>query len=265
LALITVLTMPFIIPAFAETTTAFFNVSLTISNAVPTIVSVNAISDTPSEGTTKLVTFYFNASDSNGVSDIPASNALVIINQSGESLTSGTCIVVGTPSTIMYRYECNVSVSYFHLPGAWTINASVYDGASSRATDLSAIYTNGNLYGISLKTNSLTFSGSPGQNDVNASNNPQVLNNTGNRVINSVNLTAYNLANGQNFIGAGNFSANVSDSAVGQALSNNTAVNIASSTVAIQGTKDMFIYLDVPTGVTNTTYTSIGSWVVTID
>lgn len=123
IALITVLTLPLVFPTFAGTS-ALFNVSLTITNSAPTIVSVDAISDTPSEGTTKVVSFYFNASDSNGVSDIPASNALVKINRSGTTLTSGSCVVVGSTST-MNRYQCNLTVDYYNLPGAWSINASI--------------------------------------------------------------------------------------------------------------------------------------------
>lgn len=261
--MIILLTAPFIIPAFAGTS-AYFNVSLTISNAVPTIVSVDAISDTPAEGTTKVVSFYFNASDANGVSDIPGSNALIKINRSGVTLTSSPCSVVGSTAT-MNRYQCDLTINYYNLPGAWTINASVYDGASAIATDLTQTYTNGNVYGISLKTDSLTFSGSPGENDVNASNNPQVVNNTGNNAITTLNLTAYNLANGGTHIGAGNFTANVTDSTAGQTLINNTPVTISGSGVSVLGTRDMYIYLDVPTGIGNGSYTSTNSWIVTIN
>ncbi len=264
LAFCTILTLPFIIPAFAGTS-AYFNVSLTISNAAPVIVSVDAISDTPTEGTTKVVSFYFNASDTNGVSDIPASNALVKINRSGVELSSGSsCEVIGSTST-MNRYQCNITINYYNLPGSWTINASVFDGASALATNVTQTYTNGNVYGISLKTNSLTFSGSPGQSDVNASNNPQTVNNTGNNAITSLNVTAYNLANGGTFIGVGNFSVNITSAATGQTLINNTPVTVSGSSVAVQGSRDLNIFLDVPNGITNGTYTSTNSWIVTIN
>ncbi|MGV8150339.1 MAG: hypothetical protein ACP5NV_01285 [Candidatus Woesearchaeota archaeon] len=262
-ALALALTIPFTLPTFAGTT-ALFNVSLTISNAAPTIVYVDAISDTPSEGTTKVVSFYFNASDSNGVADIPSSNALIKINRSGVTLTSAPCSVVGGTATVN-RYQCDVTVNYYNLPGAWTINASIYDGAFATATNTSQIYTNGNVYGISLKTNSLTFSGSPGDNDVTASNNPQTVNNTGNNAITSLNITAYSLASGATLIGAGNFSANVSNNAIGQILANNTAITIASSSVAVQNSRDLYIFLDVPAGIPDGTYTSTSSWIVTMN
>ena len=99
------------------------------------------------------------------------------------------------------------------MPGAWTINASIFDGAAASASNTSAYLTLGTTYAISLKTTSLTFSGSPGQNDLNASNNPQLVNNTGNGAFSQINLTAYELKAGSNYIGAGNFSANTSDSA----------------------------------------------------
>lgn len=264
LVLCAILTLPFIIPAFAGTS-AYFNVSLTISNAAPTIVSVDAISDTPTEGTTKVVSFYFNASDTNGVSDIPASNALVQINRSGVTLSSGSaCAVIGSTAT-MNRYQCNVTINYYNLPGSWTINASVFDGASALATNVSQIYTNGNVYGITLSTNSLTFSGSPGQNDISASNNPQVVNNTGNNAITSINITAVNLANGGSYIGVGNFTANITNAATGQTLVNNTPTTISGSSVAVQGTRNLYLFLDIPSGLTNGTYTSTSSWTVTMN
>ena len=263
LILTSILILPFIFPTFAGTT-ALFNISLTISNSAPTIVSVDTVSNTPAEGTTKLISFYFNASDANGVSDIPGSNAVVRINKSGVALASSPCIVIGSTTT-MNRYQCNLTINYYNIPGTWTINASVYDGASATATDLTQAYTNGNVYGISLKTNSLTFSGTPGQANVSASNNPQNVNNTGNNVITSLNITAYALANGGTIIGTGNFSANTTNSAAGQTLINNTAVAIVTSDVAVEGTRDVYIYLNVPTGLSNGTYTSTNSWIVTMN
>lgn len=263
LTLSIILLLPFIFPTFAGTT-ALFNVSLIISNAAPTIVVVESVSNTPSEGTTKIVQFLFNASDVNGVGDIPASNALVRINQSGTTLTSSSCEVIASTATVN-SFSCNITINYYNLPGAWTINASVYDGASALATDLTKLYTNGNVYGITLKTNSLTFSGSPGQNDINASNNPQTVNNTGNNVIPTLNLTAYDLRNGAVFIGSANFTVNVTNNAVGQVLSNNTPITIAESNVSVQGSNDLYVFLDIPTGVTNGTYASTQAWVLTIN
>jgi len=243
---------------------SYFNVSLTLNNVPPVVTYVAPITDSPSEGTTHLVMFTFNASDNNGVGDIPASNANVNINNSGTVRSSGyTCIVTGTSGTTN-RYECNVSVNYFDPAGKWTINASVYDGSASRAENLTQNLTLGTIYAISLKTNSLTFSGSPGQSGVNASNNPQIVNNTGNAAFNQINLTAYNLASGSNYVGAGNFTVNTSDNAVGQALANNTAVTVLASNLSILSTRGLYVYLNIPSAVANGTYTSVNSWVVTM-
>ena len=242
-----------------------FTVSLTLNNSAPTITAVQAVSDSPAEGTTKAISFYFNASDGNGAQDIPAANAQVIINKSGQTTrASGSiCTILSTVGTTN-AYQCNVTIYYYDGPGSWTINASVFDGASSMANNLSVLYTNGNIFGIGLKLATMTFSGSPGQENISASNNPQVINNTGNNAFTKLNLTAYNLMSGSNVIAAGNFTANITSSGgLGQTLSNGTSIALTNSNISVQSTTNMYVYIDVPLGVGNGTYTSQAAWIVT--
>jgi hypothetical protein len=262
-AILSVLILPNIKFASSLGNISYFNVSLTISNSIPSVIYVAAVSDSPSEGTTKVITFNFNASDANGVSDIPAGNALVKINKSGTTYTSGACIDRGSSGTTQ-KYECNVTINYYDTPGIWTINASVFDGAAATADNTSQYLTLGTTYAISLKTTSLTFSGTPGQNGVSASNNPQVVNNTGNGAFSQINLTAYELKSGSNYIGASNFSVNTTNNATGQTLINNTMVLVANSSLAVNNSRNLYVYLNVPNGVANATYTSVSSWIVTM-
>jgi hypothetical protein len=267
LLILTIIITPALIPVFGvpgNMTT--FNVSLAVNSGTPTITYVQAISDSPNEGTTKLVSFYFNATHPNGVSNIPAGNANVQINQTGTTLTQTGCVVKATDGVSLNMYECNITIYFYTSPGTWTINATITDLAANKATNTTKSYTNGNTYGIVLKTTSVSFSGTPGTNDNAAAQNPQYVNNTGNVAFNYVNLTAYNLQSGANFIGAGNFTANTtSSSGPGHILLNNTAVTLTGSSIAIQGSRDIYIYADIPTGTPNGTYTNINDWRVTVN
>ena len=243
--------------------TAGFNISLTLTNVAPTITYVAPVSDSPNAGTTKTITFTFNASDLNGVGDIPFDNALVIINNSAVTHTSSSCIVNETSGTTN-RFDCYVDVDYDDAAGAWTINASVFDGASAMATDLSEELTLGTTYSISLNRTSLTFSGSAGDNNVAPSNAPQSVLNKGNGAFTNMNITAFDLVGGTSSIAASQFNANITDTPAGTAMDNNTPVAIAGGTLGVSGSRDVFIYLDIPEGVADTTYTSSDEWIVSM-
>lgn len=261
--LVLAISVPAIMPALAGNSSTF-NVSLTINNADPQIDTVAAISDSPAEGTTKAVSFYFNASDANGVGDIPQANAQVTITNGGDSYSSSSCTATALTST-QNEYECNITINYYDTPGTWDINASVFDGGSVLAEDTtSADLTLGTTYGMALLKNSLTFSGDPGDTDVNASNAPQIVNNTGNAAFSQLDLKAYEIVSGGNNIGAGNFTGGTSaDPGAGQQLINNTDVTLTSSGVSVQGTTDVYVYLDIPAGTPDGDYSASNLWVVT--
>jgi hypothetical protein len=262
---ITIIITPMMMPVFGvlgNSTT--FNVTLIVNSGSPTITNVEAITDSPNEGTTKIISFYFNATHPNGVINIPATGADIRINQSGTTLTDNGCIVKSTAG-ITNRYECNITIDYYTSPGDWTINATIVDLVANSVSNTGSSYTNGNTYGITLKTVSVSFAGIPGATDVGATQNPQYVNNTGNVAFNQINLTAYNLVSGADSIGAGNFTANTtSSSGAGHILSNNTAITLTNSSIPVQGSRNMYIYADIPAGIANGTYTNVNPWIVTV-
>lgn len=260
----TVLAVPAVWIALAGNSSTF-DVSLTLNNALPSITEVAAVSTSPSEGTTKVVSFQFNATDSNGVADIPAANANVSITQGAVTLNASSCDATALSST-KNEYTCNITINYYHLPGTWDINASIFDGASASDYDATtADLTMGTTYGIDLDVGTLTFSGDPGDSDVNASNAPQVVNNKGNAAFSYLELKAYDLVDGSNNVGAGNFTAGASSNpASGIVLVNNTDVNLTTATsVAVEGSRNLWVYLDIPAGTPDGSYTASSLWVVT--
>lgn len=264
ISMVTVM-LPSIVSVFgAAGNTTAFNVTVTINSGSPSIIFVQNISDSPNEGTTKTVVFYFNATHPNGVANIPATNAIVKINQTGVVLNSTGCQINATDSITVNKFACNITLNYYNLPGFWTINATIVDLSGNSASNFSGNYTNGNTYGVTIKTNSMTFSGSPGST-VSSTENPQYINNTGNIAYTQINLTAYDLLSGSNRIAANNFTANVSDGlGAGSRLTNASGVILNGSSVAVQGQRTMYLYLDIPVGASNGTYSSVTSWVATL-
>ncbi len=240
-----------------------FNVSLTINNAGPTITWVQNLNEFPTEGSQKTIYVLFNASDSNGVADIPSSSAQVIINNSGSTHTSSGCVVSANTATVN-QYNCTLVIDFYDSAGRWSINASVYDGASSMAQNITEAVTLGYTYGIRIKTTSLTFSGTPGQQNVAPSNQPQVVNNSGNGAFTQLSLTAFDLQSGSNIIGVGNFTVNTTDaSGNGQIMLNNSGVVLTNSAIAVQGNSTLYVYLDIPTPLPDGSYTSEQEWTIT--
>ena len=124
-------------------------------------------------------------------------------------------------------------------------------------------YTNGDTYGIAFKSALVQFSGTPG-NAVAASGNPQWLNNTGNKGYGQINLTAFNLVSGSNTIGAGNFTANTTNDALGQTLVNNSMVTLANSNISVNQSRNLYLWANIPIGISNGTYNSSNSWIITV-
>jgi hypothetical protein len=263
ITILIVLMMPGVRPAFGVSgNITYFNVTATVNGGSPTVTYVYAINDSPNEGTTKVVHFYFNATHPNGVANIPAQYASIRINQSGTTLISSGCSVLSTDGVTLNRYDCNVTIYFYTLPGAWTINATISDAASNIATNTGSAYTNGNTYGVTLDKNTMGFGGNAGASGVPSTDNPQKVNNTGNVAYGQINITAISLQSGVNVIGAGNFTANTT--AAAQQLANNTPVTITDSSIAVNGSRNVYLYLNIPSGVSNGTYTSTGQWTVTV-
>lgn len=269
IAILAMLMIPFILKTEAATT-GTFNVTLEITNAPPTVIWVNdSISLSPSEGSRTLVTVNFNASDNNSAADLDDTTAQVWINFSSEtSRGNDTCAVVAESGNIV-TYECTFYMHYWDADGAWTINASVEDLSGEYAQNLSATVTYGDLAAMQVIKANMTFDGVPGDENVSSAENPQIINNTGNRDFSEVNITAYELQGVTNpayTIGAGNFSVNVSNSPIGQMMQNATSILIPDSTLprGNQSTEDLYVYLDIPTGILGQTYKAAELWEIEV-
>ncbi len=249
----------------AGAVTDSFTASLTVTNAAPLVYFVDASQSlTGSAGTSAAVYVFFNATDTNGYTDINVSNASVTITNGSTTLYSTGCVLF-SGSGQNARINCTVSLRYYDPAGIWVINASVRDNSTNFAQNFTQTLTVNALDAISLVSSSISFSGAPGASDVAPTPTSQVVNNTGNRNYTSINLTGYAFTSGTNTIHIGNVTANVTASGgLGQILINNTEVLLNSSnlTYGAVATRNIFFYLDIPSGQTSGSYSAQASWVV---
>jgi len=243
-----------------------FGASATVTNNAPTLSvdpSQNVGSGTPA--TCKAVYLYFNASDTNGASDLNDSTAKVIITKaSNGDRASTSCSMSGVDGNTR-RYNCTVDIWYFDESGAWSINASIKDNSGNFVQDTTQSATLGSIDNIVLVNSSIAFSGSPGTTNNPSSPNPQVINNTGNLNYNTVNLTGISFLSGTDVLSVGNVSVNVTNSGgLGQALANNTPVTVSSSTLnrGNNSVEDLYFWLNIPGGQPSGSYAATSSWTI---
>lgn len=266
LATIIAITTPLVILTSGATTDTF-SVSTTVGNSAPQIVWVEAPTETPNAGTTKVITIDFNVTDNNSVTDIDTASSSANITKAGEAdrLSTACWSVSNSSDQKTQRIRCNITIYYYDADGAWDICVYATDGTASDSDCTSSDLTMNSLDDISVVETSLSFSGSPGEQDVAATENPLTINNTGNQVYTGIDLTAYNLTGGGDTIGATNFAVNTTASGgPGNQLSHGSPVTItgASLNKGATATEELYFYLDIPSGITATTYNSVSNWVI---
>ena len=124
----------------------------------------------------------------------------------------------------------------------------------------------GNLTGIAFGTLSLG-------DTANATNDPVMLNNTGNQNFTEINLTAYDLVGQDNpaqYIAASQLYANISLDDLGDQMSNNTMITLTNGTLIrdLDGTdynRNLYFWINVPAGgLSNQNYTSSNLWQIEV-
>ncbi|KYK25207.1 hypothetical protein AYK26_06330 [Euryarchaeota archaeon SM23-78] len=263
LATLILITVPLIMLTSGAQTDSF-SANVTVGNSAPEITWVNdSVNASPNAATTKEIQIRFNATDGNGVSDFNDSTAQTNISKNGVIRSSHICSPAGFVGT-MESWLCNVTIYYYDQPGEWVITAYIEDLGGNYSTNTTSNFTMGNTDDIDVIETALTFSGSAGENDVAASENPLTINNTGNQDYTSINMTGYNLTGGGNTIGATAFAVNISNSGgPGEALQHNAPITITDANLSRGLTEDLYFFLDIPSGIANTDYDTGGTpWTI---
>lgn len=262
LATIAVITAPIILLTSGAATDSF-SVTLSIGNAVPTIGWVSTGSDSPSEGTTKVIYLQFNVSDNNTVTDINSSSVFMNISRAGETnRTSSSCVsLLNSTDSKTQEFNCTITIYYYDGAGTWDICAYARDDSGVSVSDCtSADFTMGNTDSIDVINTSMSFTGNQGETDKGPGH--IVLNNTGNQNYAHISLNATYLSNNSDIIGVGNFTVNVTNSAYGQNLSENSFINVTSAYLNRTSTEDLYFYMDIPAGIPSAVYNSNRNWII---
>jgi len=242
-----------------------FSASAIVTNQAPTVAVDTGQSVSGQIATSKVVYIYFNATDKNGYSDLNDSSAQVIINKTGEtSRTSSSCSVASHPDANTTRYNCSVTIWYWDADGSWTINATVSDKTPSESQNASITVDLGTLDAISIVESSLSFTGSPGTDNVPSSPEPQKINNTGNQNYGTIQVTGIDFRN-TTIIGVSNVTMNRTDSnGPGDILVNNSAQTLTGGTLnkGNNSLENIYFWLDIPESTQPGTYNALSAWTI---
>jgi len=180
------------------------NISLGAGGA-PTIQNVTTEAATLNLNLGPTVTYFivnFTVNDSNGYDNIDTTTANVTLEKAGATPRYNvTCQRTATYWTHYANYSCKIPVYWYDLDGVWVVNVSISDLSSNVAVNFTSRVTIGTLTGFESGPGNITFSTlSAGTTNQTASNDPLLLNNTGNQ-----NITQGNIAiNASSLIGETN-------------------------------------------------------------
>lgn len=162
-------------------------VNLNISVGVPVITRVfnSSVNGTLYEGpvaTSFIVNFSVN--NPSGAGYLNDSTAMVNFTKSGETSRANTTCSKFQSSGTNSNYTCNVTMYWWDGAGVWTIITQILDNRSSSAINSSTTFSLGTTTGFVMGPTALTWSSiSPGATNQTSSNDPILLNNTGNVAI----------------------------------------------------------------------------------
>ena len=256
-------------------TTVNFTVNLSLGgNAVPVVTWVESgLSPNPTESTATTIWIKFNATDNNGHADIDYSTASVILTRAGETQrTSGSCNNYGNDS-LTKLFNCSVNMEYYDEDGTWTINASVQDFSAAYDDDTATTLAYGTLQALRGSPLGITFGTLNLNDNEQATNDPLILNNTGNQNFTQINLTAFDLTGVDNpaqYIAASDLYANISLNDYGDQLSNNTMVALTNGTLyrdigGVDINRNLYFWINVPSsGLSNQNYTASSLWQIEV-
>lgn len=211
------------------------NLNISIGNSPPTVPYVQAISaQDPTIGSTTSIVFNFTATDTDGVSNIDNSTAAGYFNRTGEPTRSNSSCEARNASGNSVTFTCTIDMWYFDENGAWTINATIQDYSSALGRNDTTSFTYNIQTAMTMNQTSLTWpSVGVADTDTGSNNDPIKVNNRGNDVDLSINVTSYDLEGDEiktDYIYANNFTIeDTSEGCSGTTMTNASSINVTSA------------------------------------
>ncbi len=267
--------------------------SITVTNLPPNVTDVPEVPEQSiTESGATAVILYFTASDVDGVSNLNDSSATINLTTTDDStvILNDTCEVVADLDSTSANYTCTLYFQYFDVSGNWTIEPSIKDNSGAMASNNSVNVSLAPTLAIQITPSSLSFASiAPGADNATATDDPILVNNTGNQNVTSgnVQVQAFSLIGGDdatknipaaNFT-VGNVTGGENSECVATAMVNGTATAIPSTFVPRgnnsvgvnpeNGIEELYVCLvDAPTvdDLPSQTYSATGAsaWVVSV-
>lgn len=254
------------------------NVSVTVVGANPVVVDVPPVSAFPNELSSRTIVFDVNVSDADGVNDILTSSVSAEFTKAGQATRAGSCIFQNNINSNAANFTCSINLWYFDGPGSWNIRVEANDVGNGTPQNGTASFTYGELKAMVISPGLLQWpSLTTGAATQNASNDPTVVNNTGN-YNGAISITAYDLigeSNPAENITASSFTVGAaglecSGTALGHNASIVSGVNSNPGDLSLGGgSGQAFLYYCIPLvpSVSSQTYSTLpggsNSWRVT--
>ena len=160
------------------------NVYVPLGNTVPQIISVDLVSPPspgPTEGTTTTVTISFTVYDHDDYVDVDTSGGYSLSVSKGGPSHAGSCSP-GSGSGKTQSFTCTVAMDYYDSTGSWGISTAARDMSGVTATNTTQTFGYGTLRAFTITPDNLTWGTLyPGDINVNSTNHPTILTNTGNQ------------------------------------------------------------------------------------
>lgn len=220
------------------------NVSVTVSGTNPVnvynISNLSVSSFNPTEDSVTQIIFYVSVNDSDGVSDINTTSVSANFTKVGEGLRyNSSCVYLANINAYSANFSCTIAMWYFDSSGVWNVSVSATDlGNLSFRQNLTTNFTFNQLKAMISTPNSLSFSVVPGTTNQSASNDPTVINNTGNfnGTVTITGLNLYGATDGTQKIDVANFTVNRTTG--GECVSTSTPLVNGSATSIAQSTSN---------------------------
>ena len=218
--------------------TTSLNITVGIAPTI-TFVDVNeTVHFTVTENGEATIVVNFTAEDTDGVGDIVNTSAEIVLNRTGEGVRQNVTCAPDNDinSATSLNFSCSVKVWYYDTIGDWSVNVTVKDANGGVGANTTTNFTLDELTAMKMAPTALTW-GSLGVTDTNtlSSNDPIVINNTGNDNSNNVAVTGTNLhgevTTGEAILAA-NFTVHTADACdAGTAMVNNSAQTVSGASV----------------------------------
>jgi hypothetical protein len=173
-----------------KATTSPVTISVSVTSAPPTIYNISfSTSVTPIEGPSlTYIVMNFSVNATNGAASLNNGSAMLNLTMAGQPVRVKACAVKDFAGNYA-NYTCNITFYWYDPAGTWTIYANISDYGGNYVVNGTKTVSISSLTGFVMAPSALTFpSVVAGATNQTSTNDPIVLNNTGN-----VNITTGNL------------------------------------------------------------------------